>query len=168
MARNQPFVLFSGGNLLNLAQHDDILVAPLKIISFFTGEDQTTPIEHIKYVENLCLVHDITQKNVAIRLLASSFKDKALQWFRILAVNLITTCDQLREALCKHFEYKFDHLSLVEQFTTIKRAPHEHMKKINFHFQRSWDKILQNIRPSNEYTFRCFLRSLNSEISIMI
>jgi hypothetical protein len=97
-------------------------------IPFFTGEDKTTPIEHFKYVENLCSVHHITVENVAIILLTTSFEGKALKWFRILDVNSITTWDELREALCKNFEDKFDHLSLVEQLTTIKRAPHEHIR----------------------------------------
>lgn len=71
-ARNQPFVAFNQGSPLNLTQHDPIPVAALKSLPYFNGEDQTTPMEHIKDVANLCAVHHVTEENVAIRLLAAS------------------------------------------------------------------------------------------------
>lgn len=116
MARNQPFMPFNGGSPLNLAQHD-IPIAALKIFPFFIGEDQTAPIKHIRDVASLCGVHHITQENVAIRLLATSFKGKALQWFRGLQVGSIATWDELGDKLYKQFQEKSNqsnHLSLVE------------------------------------------------------
>lgn len=84
MALNQPpkvhpFVPFNKGSPLNLVQHDDIPTATLKSWPFFIGEDQTIAIEHIRDVASLCGVHHIVGENVTLRLLAASFKGKALQ-----------------------------------------------------------------------------------------
>lgn len=122
-ASNKPFVPFNQGSPLNLTQHDDIPIAAQKSISFFTDEDQTTPIEHIKDATNLCVIHHIAKENVAIIFLAASFKGKALQWFRSLLMNSINSWDCLGDELCKFFEDKSDHFSLVEQLNTIKRDP---------------------------------------------
>ena len=123
MAR--AFVAFDQGSPLNLAQHDPIPVAALKSLSYFSGEEQTTPIENIQDVANLCALHHVTEDNIAVRLLAASFKGNFLEWYRRLAVASITTCDQLGTALCDFFKDTSDHLSLMEQLSTIKRAPHE-------------------------------------------
>lgn len=76
---------------LNLTQHDDIPLVVLNSLPFFTREDQTTPIEHIRGTFSLCGVHHITQENVAIKLLDASFKHKSLQWFIGLPVNSVAT-----------------------------------------------------------------------------
>ena len=123
--RNFAFVPFDQGSPLNLQQHNDIPLAALKGVPYFTGERQTTSFEHVRDIATLCNVHHMTQENVAIRLLAASFKGKALEWFRSLPVASISTWDELGDAFTKSFEDKSDHLSLVEQLTTIKRAPQE-------------------------------------------
>ena len=132
------------------------------------GEDQTTPVEHIKDVANLCSLHHVTEDNVVVRLLAASFKGKALQWFKRLQVGSIIDRDQLGTELCNFFEDKYDHLSLVEQLSTIKRAPHEQVTYFNFLFQRTWERIPQTIRPSAKHSFLYYLRAFNSDIAVMI
>lgn len=97
-----------------MVQHDDIPVAALKSLPYFPGEDQVTPIEHIQDVANLCALHHIMEDNVAMRLLAVSFKGKALEWYRRLAARSITDWDQLGGALCDFFKDNSDHLSLVQ------------------------------------------------------
>lgn len=77
---------------------------------------------------------DVTKDNIVVMLLASSFKRKALQWYSSLASGSIHNWDELGEWLCKHLEDKSDHLSLIEQITTIKRAPHKFMDKLNYRF----------------------------------
>ena len=68
-----------------------------------------------------------TKDDIAIRILASSLKGKSLKCYRGLAHNTISNWDEIGEILCKHFEDKIDHLSLLEWITTIKRVPHEYM-----------------------------------------
>ena len=106
-----------------LAQRHDILVAALKSIPKFTGETSISPLEHIQEVANVCNIHGITEDDVAVRLLASSLKGKALQWYRGLSHGSIMDWDGLGEGLCKHFEDKIGYLSLLEQLTTIKDPP---------------------------------------------
>ena len=57
---------------------------------------------------------------------------------------------------------------MVEQLTTIKRCPNEHISDFNFHFQRTWDKIPPSIKPSEDHAFLYYLRAFNSDISVMI
>lgn len=132
MIRQHTFVPFNGGNPLNLGQQDDILISILKILPIFMGEDQTTPLERIKDVASLCGVHHIIEENVAIQLLETYFRGKALQWLRGLAINSSSTWDDLGDDLNRKFEDKSNHLSLFEQLSTIKRAPQEHMTNFNF------------------------------------
>ena len=134
MAKIKPFSTFTRGSPLLLAQRHDILVSSLKILPFFNGETLISPIEHIQEVSNVCNIHGVIEDDVTIRLLASSLKGKALQWYRVLPPIPITDWDELGAKLCKHFEDKSDHLSLLEQLTTIKRAPHEYMTYFNYIF----------------------------------
>ncbi|KAH9314391.1 hypothetical protein KI387_023018, partial [Taxus chinensis] len=112
---------------LALNAQNQIPVAALKNIPYFTGENHTTPIDHIQDIANACAIHEINEMDVAVKLLASSFKGKALQWFRSLTTGSITNWNQLCSALCSQFGERADNLSLLEQLTTIKRAPNEQM-----------------------------------------
>ena len=57
---------------------------------------------------------------------------------------------------------------MVEKLTTIKRHPNEHIFYFNFHFQRTWDRILASIKPSNDHGFLYYLKTFNSDILVMI
>lgn len=116
----------------------------------------------------ICSIHNITQEDVATKILATSLKGKALEWFRTLAIGSITSWDRLGDALSKHFEDKSDNLSLVEQLTTIKRDPQEKMTNYNCKFLRTWNRIPVSVRPSAEHAFLYYLQSLNGQISVMI
>ena len=111
--RAHAFATFNGGSPLLLAQRHDIPIAALRSIPEFTGETSISPLEHIQEVVNVFNIHGITEDDFAVRLLASSLKEKALQWYRGLAHGFITDWDELGVGLCKHFEDKSDHLSLL-------------------------------------------------------
>ena len=168
MARQHAFAPFNGGSPLLLAQRDPIPTSALKSLPFFTGETHISPLEHIQEVSNVCSIHGVTQDNVAVRLLASSLKGKALQWFRGLSHGSIPDWDDLGDKLCKHFEDKSDHLSLLEQLTTIKRAPQECMTDFNYRFQKTWDIIPATVKPSPGNAFLYYLRALNSDITTIL
>lgn len=168
MARQHAFAPFNGGTPLLLAQRDPILALALKSLPFFTGETHISPLEHIQEVSNVCSIHGVTQDNVAVRLLASSLKGKSLQWFRSLPHDSIPDWGDLGDKLCKHFEEKSDHLSLLEQLTTIKRAPQECMTDFNYWFEKTWDRILAAVKPSPGNSFLYYLRVLNSDIAMVL
>ncbi|KAH9306798.1 hypothetical protein KI387_011202, partial [Taxus chinensis] len=50
----------------------------------------TTPGDHVKDIANICAIHEINEMQVAVKLLAYSFKGKSLQWFRSLALQALT------------------------------------------------------------------------------
>ena len=168
MARNLPFVAFNAGSPLQIAVHHDIPPAALKSVPYFTGENQVSAVEHIKDIATLCGLHQVQHEDVALKLLAASFRGKALIWFRSLAVNSIATWDALGSLLISKFEDRSDNLSLVEQLTTIKRQSNEHISDFNFRFQRTWDRIPATVKPSNDYAFLFYLKAFNSDISVMI
>ena len=114
--------------------HHDIPSTTLKILPYFTGENHVSAVEHIRDVAMLCGLHQVAHKDVVLKLLATSFKGKALIWFHSLPVNLIATWDKLGTIFISKFEEKLDHLSLIEQLNTIKRCPNEHISDFNFHF----------------------------------
>ncbi|KAH9308693.1 hypothetical protein KI387_036604, partial [Taxus chinensis] len=91
--------------------------------------------------------HEINEMQVAVKLLESSFKGKALQWFRSLGAGSITNWNQLCIALHEQFGEKGDNL---EQLTTIKRAPNEQLTDFNFRFQRTWERIPVAVRKIAE------------------
>ncbi|KAH9289488.1 hypothetical protein KI387_033605 [Taxus chinensis] len=162
------FVTFTNGSPLVIPVYHDIPNAAMKIFPSFTGENQVTPAEHIKDVAALCAVHNITHEDVALRLLAASFKGQALQWYRNLEIGSIITWDNLGEKLLKQFQDNSDHLSLIEQLSTIKRAPNEFMSSFNIHFSRTWERIPASVKPQADHAFLYYLRALNSDISTMI
>lgn len=153
MERNLQFVPFNQGSPLRIANHNNIPLVALKGLPSFIGEGHVIAIKHIRDVASLCNVHHVMEKDVALKLLVVSLKGKALDWLKTLPVDSIDTWDLLGERLSKLFEDKFDNLSLVEQLTTIKRAPQEEMSDFNLHFQKTWNKIPIMVRPSVEYDF---------------
>lgn len=78
MARNHVFATFNGGSPLILTQRHNILVSTLKSLPKFIGEASILPIDHIQEITNVCSIHGIIEDDVAVRLLASSLKGKAL------------------------------------------------------------------------------------------
>lgn len=166
--RAHTFVTFNGGNPLVLAQKNDIPVVALKDILLFTGETFFTPDEHIQDVASIYMMFDVTKDNVARRLHASSFKGKSLKWYKGLPSNSIHNWDELGEKLCKYFEDKSDHLSLVVQLTTIKRAAHDFMGDFSYRFQKTQDRIPSLVKPSSNIFFLYFLRALNNHIVAMV
>lgn len=159
--RVHAFATFNGGIPLLLSQRHDIPVFALKSIPDFTGETFISPLEHIQEVANVYNIHGITEDDVAVRLLATSLKGKALQWYRGLAHGSITDWDGLGAGLCKHFEDKSDHLSFLEQLATIKRAPHECMTDFNYRFLKTWDRIPTSVKPTPANAFLHYLRAFN-------
>jgi hypothetical protein len=103
-----------------------------------------------------------------VRILASSLKGKALQWYRGLAHSSITNWDGLGVGLCKHFEDKSDHLLLLEKLTTIKRAPHECMTDFNYIFQKTWDRVPTSVKSTPGNAFLHYLRAFSSDIATTI
>lgn len=95
-------------------------------------------------------------------------KGKSLQWYRELPHNSITYWDGLGVALCKHFEDKSNYLSLLENLTTIKRAPHEYMNVFNYRFPKTLDTIPTLVKPTSSNYFLHYLRALNNDISTTI
>ncbi|KAH9299879.1 hypothetical protein KI387_044102 [Taxus chinensis] len=168
MAQNNPCINFTGSIPLALNAQHPLPIAALKNIPYFTGENHTTPGDHVKNIANLCAIHEINEMQVVVKLLASSFKGKALQWFRSLGTSSITNWNQLCIALHEQFGEKGDNLSLLEQLTTIKRAPNEQLTDFNFSFQRSWDRIPVAVRITAEGAFLYYLKALNSDISMLI
>ena len=76
--RAHAFTTCNSGSPLLLNQRHDIPVSTLKIIPKFTGETSIPPLEHIQEVSNVYNIHGIVEDDVAVRLLASSLKGKAL------------------------------------------------------------------------------------------
>lgn len=168
MARQFAFAPFNQGSPLNFSQHHDVPLVALKSLPDFIVEGQTITFEHIRYVATICSIHNITEEDAATKLLAASFKGEASDWFRSLNVGSITSWDRLGDLLRKYFEDDLDSLSLVEQLQLIKRDPREQMTNFNGRFLKTWNMIPINIRPSIDYAFLYFLRSLTSDISFMI
>lgn len=95
MARKFAFAPFKKGIPLAFAQHHDVPLVALKSILDFIGEGKTTTFEHIRDVTTICSIHNITQEDMATKLLAASLKGKALEWFRPLTIGSITSWDEL-------------------------------------------------------------------------
>ena len=114
MAQNLPFAPFNAGSPLQIVTHHDIPLVALKSLQYFTSEIHVLVVEHIRDVAMLCGLHQVTHKDVVLKLLAASFKGKALIWFCSLPVNSIATWDELGTIFISKFEEKLDNLSLVE------------------------------------------------------
>ncbi|KAH9293402.1 hypothetical protein KI387_041393, partial [Taxus chinensis] len=56
-----PYVNFTGSSPLSLNAQNPIPVAALKNIPYFTGENQTTPGDHVKDIANICEIHEINE-----------------------------------------------------------------------------------------------------------
>ncbi|KAH9329462.1 hypothetical protein KI387_001570, partial [Taxus chinensis] len=61
MAQPNPYVNFTGSNPLALNAQNPVPIVALKNIPYFTGENQTTPGDHVKDIANICAIHEIVE-----------------------------------------------------------------------------------------------------------
>lgn len=119
MAQVPPinFMTWNSGNLL-LPPIPPTVWGPiptfmLKVIPKFIGEDSKTLGEHLEDVADVCTVHNITKHNVALRLLTTSFKGRALDWYKSLAPNSIADWYHLGDNFFERFLDKANRSSLM-------------------------------------------------------
>lgn len=171
-ATNKNYVAWDAGSplvaLVAPAVWGTIPVSALKALPKFTGDNTKTLAEHLQDVADVCLVHGITTQNVALRLLAASFKGKALECYRTLTPNTIRTWDDLGDPFYERFSNDGDRSLLYYQLSVIKQAPQEALTDFNARFHSSWWRIPVTIRPTPELAFMFYLKSINLDISMMI
>ena len=84
----------------------------------------------------------IDHEDVAMRLFASSLTDEALDWFKGLPDNQITTYDALPPYL------KADGGTLAAQFNLIKKKENETVREFISRFDKLYNQIPTDYRPS--------------------
>lgn len=105
----------SGSPLIPPVVWGPIPTSTQKEVPKFTREDSNTLGENLQDVANVCIVHNVTEKNVALRLLVASFKGRTLDWYRSLTPNSIADWDQLGDHFFERFSDKADRSSLMQQ-----------------------------------------------------
>lgn len=145
-----------------------IPVSALKAILKFIEDGSRTPFENLQDVVDMCLVHRVTNQNIALRFLVASFRGKALDWYHTLQANTIATWDQLEDPFYERLSNDRDRYSQYHQLEIIKWAPYEAMTDFNARFHITWKRIQIAIRPPTNLAFMLYLKSINTNISMMI
>lgn len=83
---------------------------------------------------NVCIVHNVTEQNVALRFLASSFKGKSQDRYTSFTPNSIGSWDQLGDHFFERFIENGDRSSLMQQIIMIRRALQEAIIELDTRF----------------------------------
>jgi hypothetical protein len=90
----------------------------------------------------------IDHEDVAMRLFASSLTEEALDWFKGLPDNHITTYDAFSTLFKSRWSRKEDGGTLGTQFNQIKKKENEMVKEFISRFDRLYNQIPTDYHPT--------------------
>jgi hypothetical protein len=90
----------------------------------------------------------IEHEDVAMSLFASSLTEEALDWFRGLPDNHLTSYEAFSNLFKSRWSTKKDSGTLGAQFNQIKKKENEIVKEFNTRFDRLYNQIPTEFRPT--------------------
>jgi hypothetical protein len=114
----------------------------------FPGNNVITVEDHIYVMGRDMDNAGIDHEDVAMRLFASSLTEEALDWFKGLPDNHITSYDAFSNLFKRRWSRKEDGGTLGTQFNQIKKKENETVKEFISRFDRLYNQIPTDYRPT--------------------
>lgn len=114
----------------------------------FTGTEGVIAEEHLEsfysYADNL----DISEDDVWMRVFVQSLDGEARKWFREITPRFVADIEALDDAFLKHWKDKKDLLYYHTEFENLKRENGELLSDFNKRFNRMYNKIPAEVKPT--------------------
>ena len=141
----------------------------LKYLPKYTreGEGASTK-EHLvafySYADNQNIEHEY----VWLRLFVQSMDGEACKWFRSMPPNSTTRIDELEEVFVKKYGDRKDYVYYLTKFGALKKKPNESLVYFTKRFNKIYQKIPEEIKPTKTTAMINFANALDSKFSLSI
>jgi hypothetical protein len=105
----------------------------------------------------------IEHEDVAMKLFASSLTEEALDWFRGLPDNHLTSYEAFANLFKNRWSTKADGGTLGAQFNQIKKKENEMVKEFNTRFDRLYNQITTYFRPTTSSIHLLYMNSFEGK-----
>ena len=110
----------------------------------------------------------IDHEDVAMRLFASSLTEEALDWFKGLPNNHITSYDAFSNLFKSRWSKKTDGGTLGTQFNQIKKKENETVKEFITRFDRIYNQIPTDFRPTTSSVRLLYVNSFAGQFRFIL
>jgi len=108
--------------------------------------------------------YGIEHEDVAMRLFASSLTKEALDWFRGLPENNLTSYDAFSNLFKSRWSKKVDGGILGTQFNQVKKKENETVKEFITRFDRLYNQIPTDYRPTASYVRLFYMNAFEGQL----
>jgi hypothetical protein len=115
-------------------------------------------------LDNLFVEHD----DVFMRLFVQTLEGDVRKWFRGLPHASINTWKVLETTFMRQWGEKRDHLYYLTKFGSLKKKATESVVEFNKRFNKLYNKILVDIKPSQAATKVTYVGAFEVDFSIML
>jgi hypothetical protein len=149
MARPWARDLYKPLNMANIQGYPNKMPTEVnKWLPKFLGNNVITVEDHIYVMGRDMDNAGIDHEDVAMRLFTSSLTEEALDWFKGLPDNHITTYDAFSTLFKRRWSRKADGGTLGTQFNQIKKKENETVREFISRFDRLYNQIPTDYRPT--------------------
>jgi hypothetical protein len=125
----------------------------------FPGNNVITVEDHIYVMGRDMDNAGIDHEDLAMRLFASSLIEEALDWFKGLPDNQITTYDAFTALFKSRWSRKADGGTLATQFNQIKKKENETVREFISRFDRLHNQIPTDYHPTTSSVYLLYMNS---------
>ena len=117
-------------------------------ISFFDGTpNNIIAQQHVDKMADFYELHEIDEKNVAMRLFVQTFAGEVRKWFRGLPAARIVTLAKLQRQFLNRWEVKKNPLQILAEYEQIKRNASESVQDYCVRFNAVYNEIPDHLKP---------------------
>jgi hypothetical protein len=135
------------------------------VLPKFPGNNVVTPEDHLYVMGREMGNVGIEQEDVAMRLFTSSLTEEALDWFRGLPNNHLTSYEAFANLFQSRWSTKTDGGTLRDQFNKIKKNENETVKEFNTRFDRLYNQIPTEFCPTTSSVHLLYMNALKGNFA---
>jgi hypothetical protein len=132
----------------------------LKMLPKFNGESEITAVEHLAFFDEFSDNFGLEHEDVYMRLFIQTFEGEVRTWFKGLPPNSLDSWDALEIAFLRQWGEKKDHLYYLTEFGSLKKKVNESVSDFIKRFNKIYNKIPADVKPSQTTTKVTFAGSL--------
>jgi hypothetical protein len=124
----------------------------LKLLPNYDGEKTISAKEHMgtfqDFIDKIFVEHD----DVFMKIFVQNLEGDFIKWFRELLAASIGTWKTLESTFMRHWGEKIKNLYYLTEFGSLKKRTNEAVFEFNIRFNRLYNRIHRDIKPSQPTT----------------
>ena len=103
-----------------------------------------------------------------MRMFVQSLDGDVKKWFRELPTNSITIIEELRDLFMRQWGDTKDHTYYITEFGALRRKKDETIAYFSKRFNKMYNKILAEIKPSETSAKLTYANAFDHEFSLLL